>query len=350
MPYTLKKYRILRWLIALGVLLQLMVFIMYIAAPDFAGWSDFVTLSLVSMLLYLTSRYIIAPWVYRGEKLRLVKLLPAFGVQILMILGLLIVLSLAVGGGEWDVDGDWDISNIVPVLFLFIVPNLCGLVFFVFASGRQHWLQLIRSEEQLKDKEKEFRFLQARIARTDFFPHFLKNTLSTIRYLSQIDPHRAMNATDLIISIFKYYNRHLDARSTILREELTQVEKIIQIYSIRLDQQLYLTITVHDTILYDLPIPFMMLSNLIENCCQHGLLTDPYKPAKMCLSSTLDGYLCLVLTNIRSEKPLDSALQTGRGLQHIEALLKSFDKTGEMTVVQDERVFTVRLRWKKEKE
>ncbi|WP_339233699.1 sensor histidine kinase [Paenibacillus sp. FSL R5-0517] len=120
----------------------------------------------------------------------------------------------------------------------------------------------VQREELLK-KEAEFRMLQAQIQ-----PHFLYNTLETIRMLARSD--RGTLVAEIALSLGKLLRYSLSSRNdAILRDEYDHVCSYMSIHQIRM-KELHLHIDVDESIL-SVACPRFILQPLVENSILHGL-------------------------------------------------------------------------------
>jgi len=120
----------------------------------------------------------------------------------------------------------------------------------------------VQNVELLK-REAEFRMLQAQIQ-----PHFLYNTLETIRMLARSG--RGPVVADMALALGNMLRYSLSSKSdAILREEYEHVCSYMKIHQIRMkDLQLHLDV---DESVLSIPCPRFILQPLVENSILHGL-------------------------------------------------------------------------------
>ena len=111
----------------------------------------------------------------------------------------------------------------------------------------------------------ELAALQARIN-----PHFLFNTLNSIAALINEDPARAEEATWQLSSLFRYALQ-ANARSLVtVDEEMTIVQRYLEIEKLRLGDRLHYRIEIAPS-LAAREIPALLLQPLVENAIKHGV-------------------------------------------------------------------------------
>lgn len=131
--------------------------------------------------------------------------------------------------------------------------------------------QLCVSMEQIRDNEKRLMILQYDILREQIKPHFMYNTLDSLRWLAR--DGRTDDVERMTISLMKFYRIHLNNGEDVIRlgEEIEHAKNYLVIQKMRY----------HKEILdYRLDIPEELMScrmlkltlqPLIENAIYHGL-------------------------------------------------------------------------------
>jgi len=120
--------------------------------------------------------------------------------------------------------------------------------------------------EQKEKKEAELRAVRHRIN-----PHFLFNTLSTIRWLTKFNQLEKANTA--FTALIRLLEANMGKKGTFvtLDEELDIVHKFIDILKIRYDQEFRLELNVHNDV-REFPIPQMLLQPIVENAIFHGIV------------------------------------------------------------------------------
>lgn len=141
------------------------------------------------------------------------------------------------------------------------------------AARRLDAVRLIqeRFDQRLREEEIERLAAQAelRALRAQINPHFLFNALTTIGYLIESAPPRALSTllrlTSLLRSVLKS-----DGEMTTLGRELELVADYLDIERERFEERLQVTIDVPPA-LRALPIPCLIVQPLVENAVKHGI-------------------------------------------------------------------------------
>ncbi len=112
--------------------------------------------------------------------------------------------------------------------------------------------------------EAELRALRAQI-----HPHFLFNALTTIGYLIQTSPERALKTLMRLSGLLRIVLRSAPEYST-LDDELKIVAAYLDIEKARFEERLSIRIDVNDE-LRQFRIPTLLLQPLVENAVKHGI-------------------------------------------------------------------------------
>jgi two-component system LytT family sensor kinase len=112
--------------------------------------------------------------------------------------------------------------------------------------------------------EAELRALRAQIN-----PHFLFNALTTIGYLIQVAPTRALQTLMRLTSLLRAVLRS-DGELTTLGRELELVEAYLDIERARFEERLNVTIDVPPSLRH-ICLPPLVLQQLVENAVKHGI-------------------------------------------------------------------------------
>lgn len=124
---------------------------------------------------------------------------------------------------------------------------------------------LINKNQKLLELRKNAQIKQLE---AQFNPHFLYNSLETIRYLISFDEKKAQ---EMILNITKLLRYSIDGNTNIVRfvDDLEYLKIYLEINKIRLDNRFTYNIEVSDYV-NSLYMPKLMIQPLIENSIKHG--------------------------------------------------------------------------------
>lgn len=113
--------------------------------------------------------------------------------------------------------------------------------------------------------EAELRALRAQIN-----PHFLFNALTTIGYLIQAAPERALQTLLKLTDVLRGALRQSQAEFVPLQEELALVRAYLDIEMARFEDRLQVSESIGEDVL-DVPVPPFVLQPIVENAIKHGI-------------------------------------------------------------------------------
>ena len=125
------------------------------------------------------------------------------------------------------------------------------------------------NQEQMVENQKELNEAQIRMLQAQLNPHFLCNTLDTMKWISKINkvPQVALMSTNLA-DILRFCISPQEFVT--LEKEIEVLESYIEIQKIRLSESLSLKLNIPRE-LYTCLVPKMILQPIVENAIMHGL-------------------------------------------------------------------------------
>lgn len=141
-----------------------------------------------------------------------------------------------------------------------VVSLILGFVIHLLAFHRAEALR-----QQALAEEARRLSLRAKLA-----PHFIFNTLNTLKAQISRDPRGAEAMTDRLAALFRQIVERAEAPAIPLREELGFVEAYLGIEQARLGGRLRLAIEVPEELEAD-ALPPLSLQVLVENAVKHGI-------------------------------------------------------------------------------
>jgi hypothetical protein len=127
-------------------------------------------------------------------------------------------------------------------------------------------------------------------------PHFLFNSLNSVRALISEDPRRATEMVTQLADLLRYSLRS-DRRETVtLAEELAIVRNYLAIEKTRFEDRLQLEIEVEERSLQE-RIPPMLLQTLVENAIKHGIAQRTAGGLVRLEARLVDGHLLVDVAN-----------------------------------------------------
>jgi sensor histidine kinase YesM len=214
----------------------------------------------------------------------------------------------------------------MPLLFVIVASwskhgLLCALFAVVFVYLREGDESAARAQEAesararfvQRMEEARLRMLQAQIE-----PHFLFNTLATVRRLYQTDSADAATMLDNLMRYFTIALPQMRAADSTLGREAELTESYLSLQKIRMGRRLAFDIKIPAP-LRDARLPPMMLLTLVENAIKHGLAPMPEGGTVNVSAATKDGELQVCVAD--SGRGFAKSSGGGTGLANIRARL-----------------------------
>jgi two-component system LytT family sensor kinase len=134
----------------------------------------------------------------------------------------------------------------------------------------QYWERSLKAERDRYQLEAVLKENQYNNLKSQLNPHFLFNSLNSIRTLVDIDPELSKTAITQLSGLLRS-SLHMGKHKTVpLRDELQTVRDYLAIESIRFDDRLKVSFDI-DPRSEDCQVPPMMLQTLVENAVKHGI-------------------------------------------------------------------------------
>ena len=163
------------------------------------------------------------------------------------------------------------------LLILFVASGGLALHAFFSESKRwaEHWRRVEIENLSLQKAEADMRLtvLQAQVE-----PHFLFNTLASVRSLVSTDPQRATQTIDALAQHLRATLPKLRAATgaaqSTLGEQFAICASYLDLMQVRLGERLRVDIRLPPE-LRDIPFPPFLLISLVENAIKHGVEPKP---------------------------------------------------------------------------
>lgn len=154
----------------------------------------------------------------------------------------------------------WDL------VFNIILISLWLLIYMVW-----HYLERNRKDELDKlNLEKTVKEMELKTIKSHINPHFIFNSLNSIRALVDENPSRARTAITELSNILRSSLQVEKLETVPLEKELNIVKDYLALEQMRFEERLKIELDVDDKTLHQ-PIPPMMLQTLVENAIKHGI-------------------------------------------------------------------------------
>jgi two-component system LytT family sensor kinase len=170
-------------------------------------------------------------------------------------------------------------------------------------------------------------------------PHFLFNSLNSIRALIDEDAGRARRMITALSEFLRYPLTSAAAIDVPLATELDALRNYLAIEQIRFEDRLRVTIDVGPDA-EAAAMPSLLLLPLVENAIKHGFSTLPGGTLALRVAGEVrDGQVWLEVANTGSWQPTHAAaerLGTGTGLRNVQSRLTALAPSAHHFSVQEE--------------
>lgn len=184
-----------------------------------------------------------------------------------------------------------------PVLDNTVYNSLTLLAWSALYVGLLNRDALREQREQALRAVAEARDAQLQMLAYQLNPHFLFNTLNSLRALIDEDRERARDMVTELAGFLRYSLVERPLQLTRLSEELDAVRAYLAIESIRFEERLEVRVDV-EAEAEECLVPAFLLNPLVENALKHGASPTPGEPLRVWLrASSTEGRLRISVEN-----------------------------------------------------
>lgn len=181
------------------------------------------------------------------------------------------LLALAVGSGlrlaaaalGYHEDESWGFALLSNILFSGVL--LAIQAFIGLTEQAQH---LVQENEGFKRAQLQARYESLK---QQLSPHFLFNSLATLRELIYVDVAAAERFVEEMSHVYRYLLLHSEHHAVSLREELCFLQSYAFLLQMRFGENLLLHLAIPDHVM-DRQVPPLALQTLVENVVKHNVI------------------------------------------------------------------------------
>ena len=251
----------------------------------------------LGLLITHYSRPLVARWGWKqlGWRALVLRLFALTAVQSLVwsVVGYGYTIALCqIFGSPWP-------SKYGPLLLMFLAwingmwLLICwhGIYFFYHLFDRFNRSEIERLRLAGTAKESELRALKSQVN-----PHFIFNSLNSLRDLIDEDPPRARLAVTQLSNLLRYSLQSGQLETVPFEEELRIVNDYLALEQVRHEERLRVRLDIAPETLA-LPVPPMLLQTLVENAVKYGIATRPEGGEVAIVARCVGGALSIQVTN-----------------------------------------------------
>ena len=290
-----------------------------------------ITFSFLLVAWYLNSR-ITNQFFLNYKKWKFInKILVIFFSNILLLI-FFILLSLLISK-IFHFDRQYDyiylaIRGITSIAIIYLVQFTLNL------NARNQTVLLQNEMLKTENIRTQFEMLRQQIS-----PHFLFNSLSSLRSMIRSSDKNAENFVIKLSDIYRLLLANKEIVTITLKEELEFIEDYSFLLFARHENRLSIQIDIPENLL-SFKIPTFALQLLLENCVKHNIVSKE-KPLKI---KIYDSGLQMISIENNLQRKINAGEESGIGLQN---LTKRYDLLGVTSGVQifcDESIYRVKIK------
>lgn len=336
-----RKQFMLTWLknivLCIAIVFAL-AYIFLIIPAAFRDWRDQLTALGMTGMIYVVVRHLMLPRLFIWSRYNAWLLMTFVLLIFLFFCSIPILISLSMGALKWT-PGKWDIENFWPVIFLIIPPVLVAFFMYSWQFGVDKWLAFREAQQRLNEIEHITTNWELIALTKDLNPHFITNSMATIRALIRKSPANALLAVGILGHIANVYMNNHDTWFD-LKKEMEMVNKLVRMYEFIKGHSISLQVENISDGAYR--VPKMLLFNLVENALQYGETAIKKYPIRIVISLAENNRMELQVSNRIAAKAVTGKVSHGTTLQRIEHQLRLLDPQHTALLVSNvESVFTI---------
>lgn len=283
-------------------------------------------------------------WVHRRKwaQLNIVNLLPRIALSsvlmscVFYLTNTLISLLPKSDWPEWNalVNRNF-LLDILNFSALFLLWNIIYFAVKTFENWKRE--EIMNLELQAANTEIELTSFKSQMN-----PHFMFNSLNSIRALVDEDPNKAKEAITMLSGMLRHSLISGKKQTVSFREEMELVEKYLSLEKIRFEERLQLSISV-DPVCLVCDFPPLMLQTIAENGVKHGI-SRRLEGGKVEIQAYREGHLLIVKVMNSGELSNERSVE-GIGLSNTQKRLELlYQGKASFTIQQGQDVVITELR------
>jgi LytS/YehU family sensor histidine kinase len=208
------------------------------------------------------------------------------------------------------------------------------IAFFVFRLQQREKILVLKNKAQMLEKEKAV--VQFENLKQQLNPHFLFNSLTSLRSLIRVDIKTAVNFLDGLSKTYRYLLKSDDTELVPLQEELDFVQTFVDLQKTRFKEGIQVSVNVDPSCQVKYIVP-VTVQNLIENAIKHNT-TAADQPLFIDIYN--ENHYIVVRNNLQRYRVVETSNK--RGLASIKNLYGYLTRK-PVIIGEDKKYFTVKI-------
>jgi len=192
--------------------------------------------------------------------------------------------------------------SIVNGVIIYLTWFLGYFGYHVFDRFNRSEIERLRLATVVKDAE-------LRALKSQVNPHFIFNSLNSVRALIDEDPQRARSAVTQLANMLRYSLQSGTKETVSFEDELAVVNDYLALEQVRHEERLRLKVDVSPSAMHRL-VPPMLLQTLVENAVKYGVSTRP-SGGEIAIDATIENSDLIIA--VRNPGHLQSGRREGKG-------------------------------------
>lgn len=235
-------------------------------------------------------------------------------------------------------------TTIIAALLLFSV----SLLYFLFLGKKKSNAILLDKNKLISHQNETIESMNAhlekRMLRAQMNPHFIFNSLNSIKHL--INSNDKENALKYLSKFSKLLRQVLESSvnaNLVLKEEIDLLKIYVELEALRFDKTFSYSFHIDESLdLYQNEVPMLLVQPYIENAIVHGLLPqDGPKHLKISFNDKSDHIECIIEDNGVGFNPKsneDKEKRTSRGMSITEKRINTLRKFSDQELIKIENL------------
>ena len=221
--------------------------------------------------------------------------------------------------------------------FLFLVVLLLvGLLYFIyqFRLRQQKQLMELKGKSQMLEKEKALVMYES--LKQQLNPHFLFNSLTSLRSLIRTRPEQAGDFLDGLSRTYRYILKSRDSETVSIGDEIKFAETYVQLQRTRFPRGFNVGMQIPGNYHHRKIVP-VTIQNLVENAIKHNLIDDEMP---LTVTISVEGDYLVVKNNLQRKEFVETSNK--QGLENLRSLYQYLHEN-PVIIKEDEFSFTVKI-------
>lgn len=234
-------------------------------------------------------------------------------------------------------------STFIRFLWLNTYPFVAwSALYFVYKIWEEWNIQKTKAEKEHALAQTA----QIEMLRYQVNPHFLFNTLSSLRALIRFDTKKAEEVVTMISEFLRYSLSYENESEVLLSKEIEIIKNYLEIEKVRFGDNLLIEYNINHSA-DNFPIPIFLIHPLVENAIKHGMQTSS-RPLKIGVVAEVEAKELLIEVSNSGkwiEENLNFKNGTGKGLSNIKKRLEFYyPNNHQFEIIKNPDCVTIKIK------